>query len=200
MPESFVSGSPLRHSKNSAALNSLPAALPAPLEASVGIAHCAASPHTHNPSAEPARRDLHRISKAFGKNWRHSESFDTKKRPPSLWSVKETKTPSEALFKLFEGVPFFLSFYLIEIPPDSIRDRAHAHLATPRESDPDGESTYATHPEGARPNESPNPSCIEPNHRMEWLAHFGCDPGRRSRSRRIGGAVQLARAHQPRHC
>jgi hypothetical protein len=48
--------------------------------------------------------------------------------PPSLWSVKETKTPSEALFKLFEGVPFFLSFYLIEIPHDSIRDCAHAHL------------------------------------------------------------------------
>src|SRR5712691_1769277 len=127
MPESFVSGSPLRHSKNSAALNSLPAALPAPLEASVGIAHCAASPHTHNPSAEPARRDLHRISKAFGKNWRHSESFDTKKPPPSLWSVKETKTPSEAPFKLFEGVPFFLSFYLIEIGPGSIKNRGDAH-------------------------------------------------------------------------
>ena len=81
----------------------------------------------HNRFAAPARRDLHRISKALGKNWRHSESFDTKKLPPSLWSVKETKTPSEAPFKLFEGVPFFLSFYLIEISPSSIKNRGDAH-------------------------------------------------------------------------
>jgi hypothetical protein len=47
--------------------------------------------------------------------------------PPSLWSVKETKTPSKAPFKLFEGVPFFLSFYLIEIPPDPIKNRGDAH-------------------------------------------------------------------------
>src|SRR5205823_12767786 len=108
--------------------HTLLAALPAPLETSVGIAHCGAFLHTHTPSAAPARRVLHRTSKALCKNWRRSKSFDTKKLPPSLWSVKETKTPSEALFKLFEGVPFFLSFYLIEIPLDSIKDRAHAQV------------------------------------------------------------------------
>ena len=39
--------------------------------------------------------------------------------PPSLWSVKETKTPSEALFKLFEGVPFFFIVLFDRNPPGS---------------------------------------------------------------------------------
>src|SRR6266571_8981910 len=101
MLESFVSGSPLRRSKNSAASNSLLAALPAPLEACAGTARCATFPHTHTLPAASARRDLHPISKAFGKNWHHSESFDTKKPPPSLWSVKETKNPLGSSIQAF---------------------------------------------------------------------------------------------------
>src|SRR5436853_7888132 len=101
MPESFASGSPLPHSKNSAASNSLLAVLPAPLEPSVGTARYATFLHMHNRFAAPARRDLHRISKALGKNWRHSESFDTKKLPPSLWSVKETKNPLGSSIQAF---------------------------------------------------------------------------------------------------
>src|SRR5712691_5752657 len=93
MPESFVSGSPLPHSKNSAASNSLPVVLPVPHAACVDIAHYAVFLRTHILHAAPARPGLHRTSKALCKNWRHSESFDTKKPPPSLWSVKETKNP-----------------------------------------------------------------------------------------------------------
>src|SRR5712691_2391148 len=101
MPASFASGSSFRHSKNSVASNSLLAALPAPRAACAGISRYAAFPHTHNPHPAPARQDLHQISKALGKNWRHSESFDTKNLPPSLWSVKETKNPLGSSIQAF---------------------------------------------------------------------------------------------------
>jgi hypothetical protein len=42
--------------------------------------------------------------------------FGTTNSPPSLCSVKETKNPSKAFFKLFEGSSSFLSFYSIKKP------------------------------------------------------------------------------------
>src|SRR5438093_11276251 len=126
MLASFFCGIPLLRSKNSTVSNSLPAVGPVPLAPYAAIAHCAASPHPRIPFGELPRPDLYRISKAVYKNWRHSESFGTNNMPPSLWSVKETKNPLESLFKLFEGVPFFLSIYWIGIRPNSIKNRGDA--------------------------------------------------------------------------
>ena len=57
--------------------------------------------------------------------------FDTKKPPPSLWSVQETKkTPRKLHASFFEGFPFFVSFYLIEIRLASIKYRGDAHMRT----------------------------------------------------------------------
>ena len=41
---------------------------------------------------------------------------------------KGDKNPFVSFFKLFEGIPFFLSIYSIKIPPDSIKYRDAAHL------------------------------------------------------------------------
>jgi len=101
MPESFASGSPLPHSKNSAASNSLLAPLPASLVAFVDIAHYAAFLHTHNPSAAPAQPDPHPTSKALGKNWRRSESFDTKKFASFTLVGKGDKNPLGSSIQAF---------------------------------------------------------------------------------------------------
>jgi len=101
------SGSPPPHSRSSTASNNPPPVLPAHRAVSDDISRYAAFPRMRIPSGELARPDLHRTSKAVCKNWRYSESFDTKTLPPSLWSVKETKNPSKGSFKLFEGVLFF---------------------------------------------------------------------------------------------
>ena len=130
-PELFFSGIPLPHSKNCVVLNTLPAVLPAFPAACVGIGHCAASPHTHNPPGGPARRGLHRTSKALCKNWRHSESFDTKKLASfTLVGKGDNKPHRKALFKLFDGVLFFLSIYLLEIRLVSIKYRGGAHIVS----------------------------------------------------------------------
>ena len=93
------------------------------------IVRCAAFLRTRIPPGEPPPPDLHQTSQAVGKSWRHSESSDTKNLPPSLWSVKETTNPLGSLFKLFEGVLFFLSIYLIEIRLNPIRNRDDAQTA-----------------------------------------------------------------------
>ena len=75
--------------------------LPVPPAACADIARCAVFPRTHSPTVGPAPPDRHRISKGFDKNWRHSESSDTKKSPPSLLPVKETTNPIERLYSSF---------------------------------------------------------------------------------------------------
>ena len=137
MLASFFCGIPLLRSKNSTVSNSLPAVGPVPLAPYADIAHCAASPHTRIPFGELPRPDLYRISKAVYKNWRHSESFGTNNMPPSLWSVKETKTPSKAFSSFLRGFPSFYRFTRSESGP--IPSKIVATL-TVWESSPDFEN------------------------------------------------------------
>ena len=127
-PVLFVSGSPPPRSKSSSAVHTPVPLHPVPRAASVDTAPDATSPHTGSLSASPRPLALRRIVKAVDKTWHHLESSGTNYLPPSLSSVKETKNPLLSFFKLFEGVPFFLSIYSIKILPDSIKNRDAAHF------------------------------------------------------------------------
>src|SRR5207248_11549378 len=76
--------------------------------------------------AAPARRGLHRISKALGKTGIIQNRLIQRNRLLHFGRYRRQKTPSEASCKLFEGVPFFLSFYLIKIRMASIKYRGDA--------------------------------------------------------------------------